>query len=93
MTLPIWIVIKELPVKLLNFQILKRIKRLIDEDLGLQENYKNTIEFKLLVNLIPEQKLPKTLKVIINRSIYNLQWSNYEKHVHEIITLETKEKN
>lgn len=85
---PTWILFKSLPTKLIHIQILKRLGNEFGELVGIKTSYNNSSDVKLLINSKIGKLDSNHLKIIANRSIYNLTYIRYEGNIKEIIKID-----
>lgn len=93
LTIPTWFVINSFPPKLHQIGIIRRIGRTIGELIGLDVSFESCNNIKLLIKQNVNNKNPKQLKLITNRSTYNLNFQKYDGKISEIIRLDDERKS
>lgn len=88
---PIWISIHSLPFELNHNEILKHIGFVVGDLIRIEENFLKFNNIKMLINMEIELQEFKPLKIIPNRSIYELKYKRFKKHIKETIKVKSNQ--
>ena len=88
LAMPTWYVVHSLPPELKNINILKKMGRSIGNLIGMDLAYKNSNNVKFLISSNINDTKTKQLKIIINISKYDLEFTKYKGKILDIIKLD-----
>lgn len=87
-----WITIPSLPLELLHVEIIRNFGFFIGDLIGIDSSYNFCNNVKLLINFKTKNPELKPIKIISNRSIYNLNLYKCEDKISKIIRLNDERK-
>ena len=88
LAMPTWYVVHSLPPELKNINILKKKGRSIGNLIGMDLAYETSNNVKFLISSNINDTKTKQLKIITNRSKYDLEFTKYEGKILDIIKLD-----
>ena len=90
--IPTWFVVNSLPPELNHISILKRIGRKLGNLIGLDVAFESSNNIRFLISCQTNSSHSKTIKLITNRSIYDLKFLKYEGRIADIIRMDDEKR-